>query len=115
MKKKLRYKDLIEKREKIKEENARKKKEFESKLKEEERAIQEKLTKVRNSEIFRLGSIFEKLNLLEVDYIVLLGCIAEQKERLLKPGSEEYTRWERRGFEISPPKIKESGENNDGA
>lgn len=113
MKKKLRYKDLIEKREKIKEENARKKKEFESKLKEEERAIQEKLTKVRNSEIFRLGSIFEKLNLLEVDYTVLLGCIAEQQEKLLKPSSEEYTRWERRGFEIAPPKNKESGENND--
>lgn len=115
MRNKLSYKDLIEKKRKIKEENARKKKEYESKLKEEEKAIQEKLMKARNSAIFRVGSIFEKLNLLEVDYIVLLGCIAEQQERLLKPGSEEYTRWERLGFEISPPKIKESGENNDGA
>lgn len=67
------------------------------KLKDKQRAekaeANKKIRQLRNASIFRLGSAFEKLDLLEVEYYAVLGCLAQNKSDLLNSDSILYKEW----------------------
>lgn len=90
---KMREKLKLQEQEEIKKVKTKYKKQGD-KHRKQEKDIKAKIRAARNNKIYAKGSIFERLGLLEVDYYVLLGCLAHAKTKLLHPGSQNYIEWE---------------------
>lgn len=66
----------------------------------EKAAINKRLRSLRNSAIYKLGSAFDKLGLLGVEYYAVLGCLAQARPELLNPESMVYKEFVATGEQI---------------